>query len=94
MFILRLLYGFKMQNQNAKIKPRNHLINCGEVARRLNLSQGYIYSLLRGDKDNPRRMKQILNMVLQEFRFARQRCKEAKLRIANDARKRGASKSK
>ncbi len=89
MFILCLLNDFKMQKGSAKIKPRNHLINRAEVARRLNLSHGYICSLLRGEKRNPKRMKQIFDLIIEEFRVANQCGWEAKYRIVGGARKQG-----
>lgn len=78
-----------MLNRNARIKPRNHLINCAEVARRLHISQGYVSSLLRGEKKNPKRMKQIFDLIIEEFRFANQCRVEAKFGTANGAKRRG-----
>jgi hypothetical protein len=69
-----------MLKRLAKIKPGNRLINCAEVARRLGLSRRYVCSLLRGEKRNPRRMKQIFDLVIEEFLIANQRCEKAKNR--------------
>lgn len=79
-----MLNDFKMQNGNAKIKPRSHLINRAEVARRLNLSRGYICSLLNGEKKNTKRMKQIFDLMIEEFRVANRCLRKSKVRIANN----------
>lgn len=59
-----------MRNRKAKSKPRKHLINHAEVARRLGLSPAYVGMLFRGERKNVKRLKEIEDLVLDELTIA------------------------
>ena len=56
-----------MRNRKPKSKPRKHLINRAEVARRLGITQAYVDMLFRGERKNLKRLREIQDLVLDEL---------------------------